>query len=77
MRVKKIAITLTQLEPVSTQQYEFLEKPKEQVKAEKMSRALDAICERYGRDAILLGILPSQGKKFSDTKVAFTHIPED
>lgn len=77
LRIKKIALTLTQLEAVSTEQYEFLEKPKEQSRAEKMSQALDAICERYGRDAILLGILPSQGKQFSETKVAFTHIPED
>ncbi|MGE5196228.1 MAG: hypothetical protein ACM3JI_02735 [Anaerolineae bacterium] len=41
-----------------------------------MSRTLDAINQRYGRDSVLLGILPAEGRSFSGTKIAFTRIPE-
>ncbi|MBY0407569.1 MAG: hypothetical protein K2Q01_07745, partial [Rickettsiales bacterium] len=45
-------------------------------KAEKMSDALDRINHRFGRDSVLVGMLPSQGKSFSGTKIAFTRIPD-
>lgn len=47
-----------------------------QAKAESLSRAMDKINQRFGRDSILLGMLPSQGRGFSGTKIAFTRIPE-
>lgn len=45
-------------------------------KAEKMSRALDKINHRFGRDSVLVGMLPTQGRSFSGTKIAFTRIPD-
>ena len=50
---------------------------KQREKAEKMSRALDKINHRFGRDSVLVGMLPSQGKSFSGTKIAFTRIPDE
>jgi DNA polymerase-4 len=41
-----------------------------------MSRALDKINHRFGRDSVLVGMLPAQGRSFSGTKVAFTRIPD-
>jgi DNA polymerase IV len=46
------------------------------VKAEKISRALDRINGRFGRDTVQLGMLPAQGRGFSGTKIAFTRIPD-
>lgn len=45
-------------------------------KAERMSHALDKINQRFGRDSVLVGMLPSQGRSFSGTKIAFTRIPD-
>jgi DNA polymerase-4 len=45
-------------------------------KAEKISRALDKINHRFGRDSVSVGMLPSQGQSFSGTKIAFTRIPD-
>ncbi|MGL5837940.1 MAG: type VI secretion protein ImpB, partial [Sphingorhabdus sp.] len=42
----------------------------------RLSHALDRINHRFGRDSALIGILPSQGKSFSGTKIAFTRIPD-
>jgi DNA polymerase-4 len=41
-----------------------------------MSRALDAINQKYGRDSVSIGMLPAQGRSFSGTKIAFTRIPD-
>ena len=49
---------------------------KERAKAERMSRALDKINHRFGRDSVLVGMLPSQGRSFSGSKIAFTRIPD-
>jgi len=45
-------------------------------KAERMSRALDRLNQRYGRDTVTLGIIPKTSRDFSGTKVAFTRIPD-
>jgi len=34
------------------------------------------INHRFGRDSVLVGMLPSQGRSFSGTKIAFTRIPD-
>ena len=41
-----------------------------------LSCALDKINHRFGRDSALIGMLPSSGRSFSGTKIAFTRIPE-
>ena len=80
-RIKKISVCISGLVAESQLQPELLTQLsetqlKQRVKAEKMSRALDAINYRFGRDAIVLGMLPSQGRSFSSTKIAFTRIPD-
>ncbi len=42
----------------------------------RLSHALDRINHRFGRDSALIGMLPSQGRDFSGTKIAFTRIPD-
>ena len=42
----------------------------------RLSCALDRINTRFGRDSALIGMLPSQGRSFSGTKIAFTRIPD-
>ncbi len=81
VRFKKISVTLHEMVPADTLQPElFGELPevdlKARAKSERMSRALDKINHRFGRDSVLVGMLPSQGRTFSGTKIAFTRIPD-
>jgi DNA polymerase IV len=81
LRVKKVSVVLHGLQPVDGVQQELFSpideaESKSRVRAEKISRALDRINQRYGRDSVLIGMLPSQGKTFSGTKIAFTRIPD-
>ncbi len=41
-----------------------------------LSHALDRINQRFGRDSALIGMLPSAGRSFSGTRIAFTRIPD-
>jgi DNA polymerase-4 len=45
-------------------------------KAEKLSRAMDKINHRFGRDSVLIGMTPADGQSFSGSKIAFTRIPD-
>jgi DNA polymerase-4 len=81
VRIKKVSVTLSGLIAADALQPElFNELPdkdlKKRHKAEKMSAALDKINHRFGRDSVLVGMLPSQGRSFSGTKIAFTRIPD-
>jgi DNA polymerase-4 len=76
IRIKKIGVTLMELGDLPRQQLSLFEEPKERKKAAKISVVLDEINHRYGKDSILLGILPNQGRSFSGTKIAFTRIPD-
>jgi DNA polymerase-4 len=81
-RIRKVSITLHGLMAADALQPElFNDMPdtdlKQREKAEKMSRALDKINHRFGRDSVLVGMLSSQGKSFSGTKIAFTRIPDE
>jgi len=80
-RIKKVSISLHGLTAASDLQPElFAELPeldlKRRIRSEKMSRALDKINHRFGRDSVLVGMLPSQGRSFSGSKIAFTRIPD-
>ena len=44
-------------------------------RAEKMSVALDRINHKFGRDSVLVGMLPSQGKTFSGLKLLLRGFP--
>lgn len=80
-RIKKVSVVLHGLKAEDAIEPElFTELPdidlKARAKAERMSRALDKINHRFGRDSVLVGMLPSQGRSFSGTKIAFTRIPD-
>jgi DNA polymerase-4 len=79
-RVKKVSVTLHGLTADVSQPELFDALPgvdlRARAKAERLSRALDKINHRFGRDSALVGMLPSQGKSFSGTKIAFTRIPD-
>jgi len=80
-RIKKVSMSLHRLTAATELQPElFAELPdvdlKARAKAEKMSQALDKINHRFGRDSVLVGMLPSQGRSFSGSKIAFTRIPD-
>ncbi len=82
--VKKISVVLLGLEPENGAQLSLF--PNEQAGAEiaipppprslRLSRALDRLNHRFGRDTVLIGMLPSAGRGFSGTKIAFTRIPD-
>ncbi|MBL0848799.1 MAG: impB/mucB/samB family protein [Candidatus Liberibacter ctenarytainae] len=81
VRVKKISITLDELVPASGLQPDLFKvlpdvDMNQRIRDEKLSRVLDKINHRFGRDSILIGMLPLQERSFSDTKIAFSCIPD-
>ena len=81
-RLKKVAVTLLDLEANSTpEQLELfpemrLVSPEDVARREKLSSVMDTLNQRYGRDSIAVGFVPNQVKTFSGTKIAFTRIPD-
>jgi len=79
-RIKKVSVNVHHLIATQAIQPELFQLSAEELKAreksEKVSYALDKINHRFGRDSILVGMLPSQGRSFSGTKIAFTRIPD-
>jgi DNA polymerase-4 len=80
-RIKKVSINMQNLIAASDLQPELIpELPEEDIKHrekwERMSKALDKINQKYGRDSILLGATTEQRKGFTGTKIAFTRIPD-
>lgn len=82
--VKKISVVLLGLEPQGAAQLSlFDETPAGDRIATpgpprdlRLSHALDRLNHRFGRDTVLIGMLPSAGRGFSGTKIAFTRIPD-
>ena len=79
-RVKKVSVTLFGLvAETAPRQLELFDSsgasaPKEQ--REKLSRVLDQINQKYGRDSVVIGFTPDTVRTFSGTKIAFTRIPD-
>ena len=49
---------------------------KKQAGNEKISKAMDYLNHKYGRDTVLLGMTANQDKDATGTKIAFTRIPD-
>jgi DNA polymerase-4 len=82
VRIRKVSVTLSDLVAATELQPDlFAGLPDVDVtarsKSERLSRAMDTINHRFGRDSILIGMTPSQGQSFSGTKIAFTRIPDE
>jgi DNA polymerase-4 len=81
VRIRKVSVTLLDLVAATDLQPDlFASLPDVDLaarsKSERLSRAMDKINHRFGRDSILIGMTPSQGQSFSGTKIAFTRIPD-
>ncbi len=82
--VKKISVVLLELEPENGIQLSLFADRQADTditipqppRCLSLSRALDRLNHRYGRDTVLIGMLPSAGRGFSGTKIAFTRIPD-
>ena len=57
---------------------DILENNTQKIKRKKIliSKTIDRINSRFGRDSVTIGSLPRDMIEFSGTKVAFTRIPE-
>jgi DNA polymerase IV len=82
IRIKKVSITLSELIAATNLQADLFASgtdvdPAGHDKSEKLSRAMDEINHRFGRDSVLIGMTPSQGRSFSGSKIAFTRIPDE
>jgi DNA polymerase-4 len=80
-RIKKVSVTLSDLVAATNLQSDlFANLPDVDLaargKSKKLSRAMDEINHRFGRDTVLIGMTPSQGQSFSGSKIAFTRIPD-
>ncbi len=80
-RIKKVSVTLSDLVAATNLQSDLFANLPDVVlaargKSEKLSRAMDEINHRFGRDTVLIGMTPSQGQSFSGSKIAFTRIPD-
>lgn len=80
-RIKKVSVSVYNLIATDALQPELFaglpsEELKKRNKSERMSYALDRINHKFGRDSITVGMLPSEGRSFSGTKIAFTRIPD-
>jgi DNA polymerase IV len=80
-RIKKVSVTLSELVDGNNLQSDLFASLPDvgliaREKSEKLSRAMDEINHRFGRDSVLIGMTPSHGKSFSGSKIAFTRIPD-
>lgn len=48
----------------------------DKIKNDKISKAIDDLNQKFGRDTVLIGMTGQQGKSFTGTKIAFTRIPD-
>ena len=81
VRIRKVSVTLSDLVAATNLQSDlFATLPDADLvargKSENLSRAMDKINHRFGRDSVLIGMTPSQGQSFSGSKIAFTRIPD-
>ena len=79
--IKQISVILYGLENINSSQINFLENlnsnvEKDLKKRKDLSKSIDIINSRFGRDSITIGSLPKSISQFSGTKVAFTRIPD-
>ncbi len=82
--IKKVSVVLHGLTPEAAIQLDLFADQEgvasdpmaRHLRAARLSCALDRINHRFGRDSVLIGMLPSAGRGFSGTKIAFTRIPD-
>jgi DNA polymerase-4 len=79
-RVKKVSVTLFGLEagslPKQMELFPSLIDEETRARREQLSRILDKINQKRGRDSVVIGFTPDTVRTFSGTKIAFTRIPD-
>lgn len=78
-RVKKVSLTLHGLESEAQPlQLDLFGEGSAAARAQRevLSRALDEINQKRGRDSVVIGFTPNTVREFSGTKIAFTRIPD-
>lgn len=79
-RVKKVSVTLTGLEaenqPQQLDLFTSVSDADTRKRREDLSRILDKINQKRGRDSVVIGFTPDTVRTFSGTKIAFTRIPD-
>ena len=83
-RIKKVNIVLQGLMPekdLNVQRDLFdvavpAAETKKKIRNEQLSKAMDKLNQKFGKDTILIGMTPQQGSAFTGTKIAFTRIPD-
>ncbi|WP_324742090.1 type VI secretion protein ImpB [Tsuneonella sp. CC-YZS046] len=83
VRVRKLSVAFYGLEPEAAFQPDLFAQAEAEagpwarrLRDARLSRALDRLNHRFGRDTVLIGMLPSAGRGFSGAKIAFTRIPD-
>ena len=80
-KIKQISVILYDLECTNSPQRNFLKSFDSKFynstkKRNLISKTMDKINSRFGRDSITIGTSPNEISPFSGTKVAFTRIPD-
>jgi DNA polymerase-4 len=81
-RLRMVGVTLAEIEPVAGEQGSLFERlaPDDRLAREtrtlSLSRAMDRLNERFGRNAVTLGALTGGRADHVGTKIAFGRIPE-
>jgi DNA polymerase IV len=80
-RIKKVSVTLNGLTPANQVQPDLFasidtQKEKRREKNEGISKAMDILNQKFGKDTVTVGMTAQQGKSFTGTKIAFTRIPD-
>jgi len=80
-RIKKVSVTLHGLSPLHEQQPDLLDAieashPQRAERLAELSRAMDTVNAKYGRDTVVMGFLPRASTQFSGTRIAFTRVPD-
>ena len=79
--IKKVSVTLHRLTPAASVQPDLLAaieagNPQRAERLAELSRAMDRVNEKYGKDTLVMGFTPSMSTQFSGTKIAFTRVPD-
>ena len=79
--LKKVSVTLSHLvSQEELKQMELFDEKRAPGEApterrQRLSKAIDDLNRRFGRDTVAVGMVPKAARGFSGTKVAFTRIP--
>lgn len=79
--IKQVSVTLSDLSEQQSTHHDLFESMRNRsedihLRRISLSRALDGLNRRYGRDTVSLGIQPPEQAQYMGAKIAFTRIPD-